>query len=657
MRNTTLLMLAPLALLGCQPQSTPSTNLDAIHPKTVELNQQVHQTLKIKDQQDFIDANRGLIAKAPLTPIKNSAGDILWDNGAYQFVKGQAPNSVNPSLWRQATLNNIRGLFEVTPGIYQLRGFDFANMTIIESDGGWIIVDPLTAKETSANALAFAQQHLGKKPIKAVILTHAHMDHFGGVLGVVSPEEVAANNIEIIAPFGFVEAATSENIIAGVAMARRSAFMYGKALPRSEVGHVGSGLGTGPAYGTFGIMTPTITIQEDMSALKVDGVDFIFQNASGTESVAEITFYLPQFKAFGGAELVSRNMHNLYTLRGAQIRDALAWSAKIDQARIEFDQAQLYFGSHHWPIWGQQNVQSFLSNQRDMYKYLHDQTVRMLNQGLNGDEIAEKITLPAALANNFYNRGYYGSVSHNSKAIYQFYMGWFDANPAHLNPLPKADSAQRYVALAGGEEKLFNHAKQAYQHGEFRWAAELLNHLVFANETNQQAKQLLANTYRQLGYQSEAASWRNFYLKGAQELLNGVSEKGIDLSLMKDILLNTDVDKFFTSMAVRLNSDKAAGKAQTIKIEFTDLAQSYYLVLNNSVLRHYSSDELSVGEQEISATLSVTRALFVDMLVGDVGIKNTLFSDQLSIDGSTLDLISFLLLFDKPNSQFNIVTP
>lgn len=657
MKKSLLILLTPIALFGCGADTKQAVDKLTVHPVTKSMNQQVSADLPLNDQQDFIDAKRGLIAKAPLTPIKNSQGDILWNNQAYEFVNGDSPDSVNPSLWRQASLNNIRGLFKVSEGIYQLRGFDFANMTIIESDNGWIIVDPLTAKETAANALAFAQQHLGKKPIRAVILTHAHMDHFGGVLGVVTPEQVVQENIQIIAPAGFVEAATSENIIAGVAMARRSAFMYGKELPRSKMGHIGSGLGTGPAYGTFGIITPTTVIEDALTPMAVDGVDFVFQNASGTESVAEVTFYLPSHKAYGGAELVSRNMHNLYTLRGAQIRDALAWSAKIDEARMEFSEATLYFGSHHWPVWGQKKVQEFLTNQRDMYKYLHDQTVRLMNMGFNGAEIAEQISLPPALAKNFYNRGYYGSVSHNAKAIYQFYMGWFDANPANLNPLPASESAAKYVALAGGEMALLNVAKKAYQDGEFRWAAELLNHLVFSDEGNGDAKELLAQTYTQLAYQSEAASWRNFYLKGAQELIHGVSENGINLALMKEILLNTQVKKFFTSMAVRLNADKAQDVVQTIKIEFTDLNQSYYLMLKNNVLHHYASDDIAIKQQEINATLKVTQSLFVDMLIGDAGIKETLFSDELSIDGSTLDLISFLRLFDKPNSQFNIVTP
>jgi len=651
-----LTLFVLLILMGCQPAPKVNKNTQA-HPATITANKQVSNSLPLEHQQDFIDAKRGLIASAPLTPIKNSQGEIIWNNQDYAFVTGQAPATVNPSLWRQATLNNIRGLFKVTDKIYQLRGFDFSNMTIIESDNGWIIIDPLTAKETAKYALEFAQQHLGKHPIKAIILSHAHMDHFGGVLAIMDSPQAKESPVDIIAPSGFLEAATSENIIAGIAMARRSTYMYGKALPRSGTGHVGSGLGTGPAYGSFGIITPTISITKDMEELNIDGIDFVFQNASGTESIAEITFYLPQLNAFGGAELVSRNMHNLYTLRGAQVRDALAWSAKIDQAKRHFNQANIYFGSHHWPIWGQENVQTFLADQRDMYKYLHDQTVRLINNGFNADEIAQQVKLPQALASKFYNRGYYGSTRHNVKAIYQFYMGWFDANPANLNPLPHSESADRYIKLAGGPDAMLAAANQAYNDGEFRWAAQLLNHLVFSQQVNEHSKKLLAQTYQQLGYQAESAPWRNFYLKGAQELLEGVSNQGVELVQMRDILINTDVSKFFVSMAVRLNSEKAQGVSQVINIEFTDINESYDLVLKNSVLHAYKQSELITAAHEVNTYLKITKDMFVDMLIGQAGIKETLLSDELSIEGSTLDLISFLRLFDQPDNNFNIVTP
>ncbi|NRA70963.1 MAG: MBL fold metallo-hydrolase [Gammaproteobacteria bacterium] len=641
------------SLVGCGSEVILTSN--EVTAATVKSHQQTASQVDLNDQQDFVDAKRGLVALEDSLQVKDSDDQTIWNMTDYRFVQGAAPDTVNPSLWRQAKLNNIRGLFKVTDRIYQVRGFDFANMTIIEGDTGWIIVDPLTAKETATAALAFAQKHLGVHPIKAVILTHAHMDHFGGVLGVVSPEQIIAKNIRVIAPSYFMEAATSENIIAGTAMARRSVFMYGKNLPRNATGHVGSGLGTGPAFGSFGIVKPTELITEELTTKNIDGLEFVFQDASGTESVAEITFYLPQLKAFCGAELVSRNMHNLYTLRGAQVRNATKWSSKIDQALQQFGHADLYFGSHHWPVWGNDNVRTFLTNQRDLYKYIHDQSVRMLNQGLTGVEIAEQIKLPPALTRYFANRGYYGSLSHNAKAVYQYYMGWFDANPAHLNPIPPSQAAIRYVEMMGGAATVITKAQNYYDQGDYRWVAQVINHVVFADPDNQSAKVLLAKSYDQLGYQAESAPWRNFYLTGAQELRNGIAKKGIDLTQMTDILRNTSVDKFFESMAVRLNSDKAADLDLTIKITFSGLKQSYLLQVKNSVLRHYPAREDSTAET--AGTITITHPLFIKMLIGQAGIKDTLFSDELTTDGSVLDIIKFLRLFEKPDGQFNIVTP
>ena len=656
--------VALLFISGCQPKTTldnETKQTDFIVSKaTLQANTRVKEKLNLLAAQDFAQANKGLIAKAPLTHIVDKTGRVVWDIQAYSFIKGEAPNTVNPSLWRQEKLNNIRGLFKISDGVYQVRGFDFANMSIIEGKTGWIIVDPLTAKETAAAALKFAQQHLGIKPIKAIIITHAHMDHFGGILGITTPEEVKEQGIRIIAPEGFMEAATSENIIAGIAMARRSSYMYGKDLPRNSAGHIGSGLGTGPAFGTFGILPPTELIVDNGTEKNIDGIDFIFQNANGSESIAELTFYLPQYKIFCGAELVSRNMHNLYTLRGAQVRNALDWSNKIDQALVMFNQAEIYFGSHHWPVWGNEEVKNFLAKQRDLYKYIHDQSVRLINQGLTSDEIAEQLTLPESLSKYFANRGYYGSLSHNAKAVYQYYMGWFDANPAHLAPLPKAQSSVRYIDLMGGEKNVLAKAEIWYLKGEYRWVAELLNHLVFANQDNESAKSLLAKTYRQLGYQAESGAWRNFYLTGAQELEQGVPNNGIDLASMEDILKNTPVDKFFESMSVRLNSEKSDNESYQVIINFTDINKRYLLTVNNSVLHHrliIHGDLTFEQSYQVDATLSLTHGLFVKMLIGKAGLKDTLFSDQLSVEGSLIDLVSFFMLFDKPDSQFNIVTP
>ena len=661
---------------------------------TVNSNQQVIQQLPFNNQQDFIDANRGLIASPESLVINNAAGEPVWNMDEYNFInypinknqeldsknsegqgienqgiEQQAPDSVNPSLWRQASLNNIHGLFKVSEGIYQLRGFDLANMTLIEGKTGWIVVDPLTAKETSKVAFDFAQQHLGNKPITAILFTHSHIDHFGGALGLVSAEQVKQEGIRVIAPEGFMEEATSENIIAGTAMSRRSMLMYGKRLARSERGHIGSGLGKGPAFGSFGILEPTEIVNHQTPILTVDGIQMEFQFTPGSEAPAEFTFYLPDHNAFCGAEVVSRNMHNLYTLRGAKVRDALKWSRYIEQARTQFSDADIYFGSHHWPMWGQDNIQQFLKLQRDTYKYIHDQSVRLLNDGATPSEVAEEITMPESLKTSFPNRGYYGTLKHNAKAVYQNYLGWYDANPANLDPLPNAESAQRYIALMGGIDNVVKQAQVAFDNAEddagaYRWVAELLNKAVFFDPQHTAAKTLLAKTYDQLGYQAESAPWRDVYLSAAYELRHGGPGKGIDIALMRDVLLETPVERFFDTLSVRLNGPKAEGDTYAIKINFTDKNLSYVLHLENSVLYHQTAAAWAVKQAtndvanyEINAVLNVKHELFIDMIIGRAGLKKTLFSDDLTIDGSKLDLLAFLSLFDRPMGDFNIVIP
>ncbi|MFT7492362.1 MAG: alkyl sulfatase BDS1-like metallo-beta-lactamase superfamily hydrolase [Pseudohongiellaceae bacterium] len=635
---------------------------------TIKANKAVIEQLPFSNQQDFKDAKRGLIASLDSLVINNAEGEPVWDMDAYTFmqysgVNGNAPASINPSLWRQANLNNIHGLFKVSDGIYQLRGFDLANMTLIEGDSGWIVVDPLTAKETSQFAFDFAQKHLGSKPISAILFTHSHIDHFGGALGLVTAEQVKQQGIRVIAPEGFMEEATSENIIAGTAMSRRSMYMYGKYLPRTERGHIGSGLGKGPAFGRFGILEPTELVNHQTPVLKVDGVNIEFQFTPGSEAPAEFTFYLPDHKAFCGAEVVSRNMHNLYTLRGAKVRDALKWSGYIEQARNRFAGADIYFGSHHWPMWGQDKIQNFLKLQRDGYKYIHDQSVRLLNGGATPNELAEEITLPEKLRTSFPNRGYYGTLKHNAKAVYQNYLGWYDANPANLDPLPPQNSAQRYIKLMGGIEQVVAQAQIAFDQAEedagaYRWVAELLNKAVFSDPDHKEAKALLAKTYDQLGYQAESAPWRDVYLSAAYELRHGGPDQGIDIALMREVLLETPVERFFDTLSIRLNGPKAEGKDYAIKINFTDKNLSYVLNLENSVLYHQSSESWqNKTAGPINATLNVKHKLFIDMLIGKAGLKKTLFSDDLTIDGSKLDLLGFLSLFDRPMGNFNIVVP
>jgi alkyl sulfatase BDS1-like metallo-beta-lactamase superfamily hydrolase len=655
--NILLTLLLALALTACGRDSSDG-NADAQghtapSAATRDANAKVADALNLADPQDFEDARRGLIASDSKLVVAGPESGPVWDMPAYDFLKGDAPDSANPSLWRQAQLNNIHGLFKVTDGIYQLRGFDLANMTIIEGATGWILVDPLTAQETGSRAIAFARQHLGNKPIVAIIFTHSHVDHFGGVLGVLDAEQARQQKVRVIAPIGFIEEATSENVLAGVTMMRRSMYMYGKPLARSPRGHIDTGLGKAPAYGTIGVLEPTEIIDRTGQELVIDGVPFVFQNAPGSEAPAELTFYLPRHKAFCGAEVVSRTLHNLYTLRGAKVRDALKWADYINEISLLFPDAETYFASHHWPVWGQARVREFLESQRDTYKYIHDQTLRLALEGHTPREIAEQLELPETLRKTFSSRDYYGTVRHNAKAVYQYYFGWYDGNPANLNPLPPEQAGKKYVEFMGGAAAVLDKAQASYDAGDYRWAAEVLNHLVFAEPGNTAAKDLLARTYDQLGYQSESGPWRDAYLTGAFELRHGAPEAGFNMGNTLGMLRHTPVPRFLDAMAARLNGPKAEGKDLTINLVLTDLNESYVLTLKNAVLHHAAR----APDPKANATLRLTHELYLNMLTGAGSIKDTLMSDDLKVEGSRLDLVRFFSLFEKPEGAFNIVTP
>lgn len=657
MKKELVVMLAfTLILLGCEKQSDLSADAHGFSAPTnltADLNAAVEKELPLENQQDFEDARRGLIASDANLKIVNPDIGTIWDQTAYTFIKEKAPESANPSLWRQARLNNIHGLFEVTKGVYQLRGFDLANMTLIEGENGWIVVDSLTSKETSARAWAFAMQHLPEKAVSAMIFTHSHVDHFGGATGILSPAEAAAKKIRIVAPEGFMEEAVSENVIAGIAMARRAQYMYGSRLPRSARGHIGTGLGKEPAMGSIGILAPTEIITRTPEEKIIDGVHFVFQNVPASEAPAELTFYLPDYKLFCGAEIASHCLHNLYTLRGAKVRDALKWSGYIDEAIALFGKADIYMGVHHWPIWGNGRVIDFLKKQRDVYKYIHDQTVRMANAGMTPREISAQLKFPESMRTTFANRGYYGTLSHDAKAVYQFYFGWYDANPANLNPLPPDESGKKYVEFMGGADNILAKAKDTFDKGEYRWTAEVLNHLVFAEPGNDEARELLARTYDQLGFQAESGPWRDVYLTAAYELRNGSPDQGYNLSNAMDLLKQTPIANFLDSMSVRLNGPKADGKNLTINLVFTDLGESYVLHVENAVLHH----KRARPDPAANATLNITHPMFLRMVLNTAGIKDFLLSDDISIEGSKLDLFRFFSLLDRPDGKFAVVTP
>ena len=641
---------------GCdQPKNSIVT--DSAHTGasefTIASNKTFADNLDLDNQQDFKDARRGMIAEAPNTALISKSGVQVWDAGAYDFIQGEAPDTVNPSLWRQAKLNNIRGLFKVDEGIYQLRGFDLANTSLIKGDTGWILVDPLTTMETTEAAMAFAEQHLGDIKLTGVIFTHSHIDHFGGVLSLINSQQAADNNVPIIAPAGFMEESTSENIIAGPAMTRRGVYMFGNSLPRSAEGHVDAGLGKQVIYGTTSILQPTLVIDQPEMALSIDGVEFEFYNMPGSEAPAELTFYLPEHKAFCGAEVLSHVMHNVLTLRGAKVRDALLWSDYIGQSIDRLDQVEVFFNSHHWPTWGHDRIITQMEQQQDMYKFTHDQTVRLANLGYTPSEIAERLKLPKSLAGNFHLRGYYGTLSHNSKAVYQHYFGWYQGNPAQLNPLPPEQSSVRYVEFMGGAEAILHKASESMQRGEYRWVAEVLNHLVFAQPDNDTALQMLAYAYRQLGYQAESGPWRDIYLSGALELQSESREQFYDPGLARAFVQQVPLMQFMKALSVRLDAEKAEAELLVINVLFTDQQQNFVLTVRNSVL-HYQQ---LPAANNADASIALTKNLFVDLLLGQVGIQQLLTTDELQVDGSVLKLLKFFSLLGESNDNFNIVTP
>jgi len=637
-----ILIFVSLQFVACQKSDTSSTSKSQGNTASIQVTE---AWLKQSD------ARKGFIA-APTGQVKDAEGKVIWDFDAFSFIKGDAPATVNPSLWRQATLNNQIGLFKVTEGIWQLRGFDLANMTLIQGKSGWIVVDALTAQETSAAALAFARQHLGNQKVSALIFTHSHADHFGGALGVVSAQEVKSRKIPVVAPEGFMEEATSENILMGPAMGRRAMYMYGSRLLRNEKGLVDNGLGKAVAFGKLGILTPNTAVRLDKQMMTIDGVRFVFHNASGTEAPSEFTFYLPDFKAFCGAELMGHTLHNLYTLRGAKVRDANKWAQFLNDSLRHVQNSEVVFNQHHWPVWGASNIQDFIAKQRDAYQFIHDQTVRHMNAGLNAAEISEIIQMPKALDEHLSVRGYYGTVRHNVKAVYQNYLGWFDAHPANLDPLPSVQSSERYVNLMGGSDKVVAAAKEAAGKGENRWAAELLKHVLDVSPSHAEAKTLLAETFEKLGYAAESSAWRNFYLTGALELREGAPEKGMPRESLIEMLNQTPIERFLEAMAASLNASKAEGKKIKINLVFSDTQKSFVLRLENSVLHHAQK----APEKDANATLTLTQSFFLKMVLGQAGGKDLLLSDQTKIDGSTLDLATFFSLLDKAPGNFPIVT-
>lgn len=633
-----------------------------INPKpasefTIQANQNVLHTLPFNDKQDFEDARRGFIAKPDTLTIKDDKGNVVWDLEQYKTYIGldkTAPDTVNPSLWRNAQLNMEYGLFKVTDKIYQIRGFDLSNITFIQGDKGWIVFDPLISPQTAKAALAFINKTLGERPVSAVVYSHSHVDHYGGAAGLFnSPDEVKKNGVQIIAPEGFTEHAVSENVIAGNAMARRAVYMYGALLPRNAQGSVNGGLGQTTSTGVPSLLLPTRFITKTGEEVTLDGVRMVFQMTPGTEAPAEMNTWFPDSKALWMAENTTNTMHNILTLRGAQVRDALKWSSYLNETIETWgDQAQVKFQSHHWPRWGNASIVDYFKKQRDLYKYIHDQSVRLMNMGYTGEEISEKIALPPELNDFWPNRGYYGTLRHNSRAVYQRYMGWYSGNPSDLDNLPPEMVGPKYVEFMGGEQELLKKAKASFDKGEYRWVAEVLKHLVFANPNNQEGKLLLADALEQLGYQAESGPWRSVYLQGAYELRNGVPTAGGTVTASPDTIRAMSPSMLFDYLAVRINPEKAAGKKMVVNMDFTDIGEKHTLSLENAVLNHTTRYATS---PDVTVTLS--KQTLDDIQLGQGTLEQKIASGEIKVQGDQQTFSDFVSLLDKFNFWFNIVTP
>ncbi|HJM93555.1 MAG TPA: alkyl sulfatase dimerization domain-containing protein, partial [Alphaproteobacteria bacterium] len=557
-------------------------------PTTQAAQKAVLEALPFEDQFDFEQAQRGFIAAVPDGQVTNARGAELWDLQAYDFLnQGEAPDTVNPSLWRMAQLNMNNGLYKVCERVYQLRGIDLANMTIIEGDSGLIIVDPMTTAEVAGAGLDLYHAHRPEKPVVCVIYSHSHVDHYGGAMGVASAEDAASGKVSVIAPDQFVEELSGENVIAGNAMMRRAQFQFGGLLRKGACGQVDAGLGKVTARGRVTLISPTLVITEPTETHAVDGVEIVFQLAPDSEAPAEMHMFLPQFGVLNMAENTTRLLHNFIPFRGSVARDPRIWSRHISDAITMFgDRTEVLIGQHHWPTWGRDEVRAYLEKQRDLYKYIHDQTVRLMNHGLNREEISEELDLPPGLDQEWSVRGYYGSVSHNAKAVYQRYLSWYDANPANLNQLPRREAGRKMVEYMGGAEALLFRAQADFGVGEYRWVAQVLSHLVFAEPENMAGRQLLADTFEQLGYQAESATWRNAYLYGAQELRHGLAKLPPRRMISPDMLTALSGGALFDFMAVRLNGAKAAGLRWRINWHLSDIDERLMMNLQNCTMTY-----------------------------------------------------------------------
>ena len=616
---------------------------------TKKFNEDLKAKLPFDDDVDFKEAQRGFIATDENLVIKGD-DSVLWDLKSYEFLKEDWEPTVNPSLWRQAQLNLYNGLYKVQDKIYQIRSYDISNITIIEGDTGLIVIDPLVSVETARAAMELYYKNRGKKQIKAVIYTHSHLDHYGGVKGVITEEQVDKGEVQVIAPEGFMAEAVSENVFAGNAMTRRANYMYGITLNESAQEQVDVGLGKNVALGTTSLISPTKTITRNGEKMTIDGVEIDFLMASATEAPAEFMMYYPQFKVFNVAEVVTHQVHNILTLRGAKVRDAKKWWKAIDNILVTYgDQIETLIAQHHWPKWGNEEICDMLKKERNAYKFLHDQSLRLTNQGYTPVEISEEMKLPKNLENEWYLRNYYGSFNHNSKAIYQFYLGWYDGNPANLYPLPPEEVAKRYVEFMGGADEALKKAKKSFDEGDYRWVVEVCKHLVFADPNNTNARYLEADALEQLGYQTENGPWRNNFLVGAAELRGKKTPLTTDIT---DALMGVPTELLFEFTGLLIDKNQAEGKKFNINLNLTDRKEKCNLNLEDSVLIH----RMNFQEASPDMELNIDIPTLVNLLMGKTDVDE-ITMDESKFKGNSEDLKEFLESLVGFDYDFNLVTP
>ncbi len=612
------------------------------------------KALPFADTRDFDDAVRGFLGTIENARITSAQGRVVWSLEPYGFLSEEkAPATVDPSLWRQSRLNMHHGLFEVVPGVYQVRGLDIANMTLIEGDKGVIVVDTLTSIEGARAAMELYFQHRGKRPVAAVIFTHTHTDHWGGARGVLDDTMLAAG-VPIIAPNFFMEHAVSENIIAGPAMLRRAQYQFGPFLAKGVRGQVDCGLGKTMAAGGVALLRPTDLIIATGDKRVIDGVEFEFQMAPNSEAPAEMHFFIPRYKLLNLAENCTHNFHNLLPFRGADVRDALAWSKYLGEAlQMWGGKAEAMCGQHHWPVWGRERIDTMIRQQRDLYKYAHDQTIRLMNHGLNAAEIAETIRLPSSLEGAWHGRGYYGHIRHNVKAIYQKYLGWYDANPVNLDSLPPVEAGKKYVEYMGGADAILKRATADFAKGEFRFVAQAVSHLVFAEPDNQAARALLADTFEQLGYAAESSTWRNAYLFGAQELRQGMPKTPPRSPMPRETLAALRTEQLWDVLGIRLNGPKAEGKRIVLNWSFTDTGETFVLNLENSALTYIEGAQAA----DAHASFTLARSVLDEVIAKLTTFPEAVGAGKVKVSGEPLRLGELMMLMDEFPRMWEIVEP